>query len=159
MSRQPTERAQAIVQGDAQGSGDVVVAGAGGAKMNGSRRREVRDALASASEDAETFDEAGDVGSVEAVIPVLALSREFEEMERGEALKVNAGGGRADFGDKGEFGAGAGVSIHKRAKHAGAGGFGDGGGDAGDGGVERRRRVGCDGRSGSDVHCLMIDEG
>lgn len=147
------------MKGDAESSGDVVVAGACGAEVDGRGGRETSDALAGSSEDAEAFDEAGDVGSIEGVIAVLALRGDGDEALRGETLKVNAGGGGADFGDEGEFGAGAGVTVHERAQHAGAGGFGDGSGDAGDCGIERRRGVKFNGKGRGDGHCLMVDEG
>jgi hypothetical protein len=55
---------------------------------------------------------------------------------------VNAGGGWADIGNGGEFCTGAGAIVHQRIEHAGAGWFGDGGGNPANG----------------VIHSLMVDE-
>ena len=130
----------------AERAGDVVVTGACGEQAAG----RVWDKLfvRAAGDDVERFESAGDVGSFEAEVAVLALREERDEALRFQAAEMNTGGGGADICDDGEFGGSAGVAIHQAIEHACAGGFADGGGDFGGGDV---------GAAGG-IHCLMIDE-
>ena len=125
---------------------NVVVACARGEEAAGSVGHEFF--VRAAGNDVERFEGAGDVGSFEAEVAVLALREESEEALGFQAAEMNAGGGGSDAGDDGQFGGGAGVAIHQAIEHACAGGFADGGGDFG------RGNVGAVG----DIHCLMIDE-
>jgi hypothetical protein len=126
----PAGAEEAVVEGDGDGSGHVVVAGARGAKMLGGVGDE---GTGSASgEDAETLKSAGDVGRGERVVAMAALDVNADEILGFEAVEVDAGGGGGNFRDDGEFGAGAGVAVHEGVEHAGAGGLADGGGDGGD---------------------------
>ena len=129
----PARLKETVVEGDGDGSGHVVVTGAGGAERLG--RAGDEGAGSAASEDAEALEGAGDVGGGERVVAMAALDVDADEVLRFEAVEVDAGGGGGDLRDDGEFGAGAGVAVHEGVEHAGAGGLADGGGDGGDGGV------------------------
>jgi hypothetical protein len=93
-------------------------------------------AASASGEDAEALEGAGDVGRGERVVAMTTLDMDADEVFRLEAVEVDAGGGGGDFRDDGQFGAGAGVTVHERVEHAGAGGLADGGGDGGDGVVD-----------------------
>jgi hypothetical protein len=144
----PAKGGKAIMEGNAEGAGDVIVTGAGGTQRAGGIGYERLSRTA--GENAEGFEGVGDAGAVKAVIAMLALSENLDEEEFLEAEEMDAGGGGSDFGEHGEFGAGAGAAVHEAVKHAGPGGFADGGGDGASGGI---------GISGSrDIHSLMVDE-
>lgn len=143
---EPPEGRHAIVERNAQRAGNVVVTSARGAQRAGSAGDE--GLAGTAGEDAESLESVGDIRAVQAVIAVLALREQFDEAASFEALQVNAGGRGADFREHGQFGAGAGAPIEKAIKHAGAGGFANGGGDG------RSSEVGIF----ADIHSLMINE-
>ena len=143
---QPSFRQEAVVEGDAEGTGDVVVAGAGGAEMRGCVGNEW--AALSTGEDREIFKDAGDGGAGEGEVSVAALEGDLDEAFVLEAAEVDAGGGGGDAGNGGELGGGAGVAIEEGEEHAGAGGLADGGGDIGGGEVDLRL----------DIHTLMVSE-
>jgi hypothetical protein len=135
---------EAVVQGDGDGSSEVVVATAGGAHVDGGGGRE---ALAGAAgEDAEAFEGAGDGGRGEGVVAVASLHEDTDEIVAFEAIEVHAGGRRGHAGDDGQLSAGARVAFHEAIEHACARRLADGGGDAGDGRVD----VG--------FHCFTVDE-
>jgi hypothetical protein len=145
-SGEPAEGCEAVVERDAEGAGDVIVAGACRTEIGRSVGDEGFTGLA--GEDAERFESGSDVRTVEAVVAVLALSEEFDETLGFEAMEMDAGSGRSDFSEHGEFGAGAGAAVHEAVQHAGASRFADGGGD---------------GRGGeimvfSNIHSLMVNE-
>lgn len=143
---EPAESRHAIVERNAESAGDVVVTSTRDAQR--ARSAGLEGLAGTAGEDAESLESVGDIRAVKAVIVVLALGEQFDEAARLEALEVNAGGGRADFGEHGQLGAGAGSPIKEAIKHAGAGGFANGGGDGGSG------EVGVF----ADIHSLMINE-
>ena len=125
---------EAVVQGDGDGPGEVVVATAGGAHVDGGGGRE---ALAGAAgEDAEAFEGAGDGGRGEGVVAVASLHEDADEIVVFEAGEVHAGGRRGHAGDDGQLSAGARVAFHEAVEHARARRLADGGGDAGDCGVD-----------------------
>lgn len=140
----PAGAKETVVEGDGDGSGHVVVAGARSAEM----LRGVGDegAASAPGEDAEALEGAGDVGRGEREVAVTPLGVDANEIFRFEAVEVDAGGGGGDFRDDGEFGAGAGVAVHEGVEHAGAGGLADGGGDGGDGVVDALVGDGCGSR-------------
>src|ERR1700683_4608441 len=126
----PAEAKEAVVERDGDGSGHVVVAGAGGAEMLGRVRDE--GAASASGEDAEALKGAGDVGRGERVVAMTALHMNADEVFRFEAVEVYAGGGGGDFRDQAQLSASAGVAVHEGVKHAGAGRLTDSGGDGGD---------------------------
>jgi hypothetical protein len=83
---------------------------------------------------------------------MLALGKEFDEALRVQTLEVDAGGGRSDFGEHGEFSAGARAAVEEGIKHAGARGFADSGGDS------RGGEIGVLLGLADDIHSLMVDE-
>lgn len=130
----PTQADEAVVQGDGGGSGHVVVAAASGAEVD---RRGGREGAAHASgDDAEAFEGASDSWRGEGVVAMAALLEDADEMVAAETAEVDAGGGRRDPGDDGQLSAGAGFAFHQAIEHARARRLADGGGDAGDGGVD-----------------------
>jgi hypothetical protein len=137
----PARAKEAVVEGDGDGSGHVVVAGACGAKMLGGAGNE--GAASATGEDAEALKGAGDVGRSERVVAMASLDLDADKVLRFEAVEVDAGGGGGNFRDDGEFGAGAGVAVHEAVEHASAGGLADGGGDGGDGVIDALGSDGC----------------
>jgi NIPSNAP len=129
----PAESKEAVVESNGEGSGHVIVAGAGGAERLRCGGDEARSG--DAGEDAEALEGAGDFGAGERVIAMAPLGGDADEALVFEAAEVNAGGGGRDVGENGELSAGAGVAVEERTKHAGPGGLADGGGDGRDGGV------------------------
>jgi hypothetical protein len=131
--RDPAEGEEAVVEGDGEGSGHVVIAGTRCAERLRSGGDEA--GAGDAGEDTEALEGAGDFGSGEGVIAVASLGGDADEAFGFEAAEVDAGGGGRDVSEDSQLGAGAGMSIEEGAEHAGAGGLADGGGDGGDGGV------------------------
>ena len=70
-AHQPFERDEAIIQVDAQPTGEVVIAGPGSAQATRRRRRE--GVALAAGEYAQVFQQGSDIAACEAVIAVLAL--------------------------------------------------------------------------------------
>ncbi len=143
---EPSEGGEAVMKRDTERAGDVVVAGAGGAKSGRGVWHE--GGAGTSRKHAQRFESGGYVGSFEAVVPVLSLRENFHQTLGFQALQVHAGGGGRDFSDHREFGAGAGAAVGEAVEHAGAGGFSDGGGDFRDGGI----------RMDGNIHSLMVDE-
>lgn len=131
--RDPAKGEAAVVEGDGEGSGHVVVAGAGGAQRL--RRGGDEAGAGDAGKNAETLEGAGHFGSGESVVAVATLCGDADEALGFETAEVNAGGGGGDIGEDGQLSAGAGVAVEERTQHAGAGRLADGGGHGGDGGV------------------------
>jgi len=144
--REPSQSRKAVMKRDTEGTGDVVVAGTGGAQGAGGVGD--KGSVGAASEDTEGFEGGGDIGAGQAEVPVLTLSEDLDQTLIFQALEVSAGGGGSDVTNDGEFGSGAGAPVREAVEHAGAGGFADGGGDAGDG---------CIGML-ADIHSLMVNE-
>ncbi len=134
------------MEGDGEGSGHVVVAGAGDAERL--RRGGDEAGAGNAGKDAEALEGAGDFGSSEGVVTMAALRGDPNEALSFEAAEVDAGGGGGDVSQDGELSTGAGVAVEQGAKHAGAGGLGDGGGHSRDGG----------GHALFCIHGLTVDE-
>ena len=146
VGREPAKRGNAIVDAHAEGARDVIVAGAGSAE---DRRSVGHERFACGSgQDAESFESRGDVGAIEAVVAMLALSEELDEALGLEALKMDAGRGGRDFGEHGEFRGGAGAAVDEAIEHTGTSGLADGSGDGGG------REV----MIFADIHSLMINE-
>ena len=145
----PARANEMIVKGDGDGSGHVVVAGARGAEALGSVGDEL--ATRAAGKDAEALEGAGDAGTGEGVVAMAALHEDGDEIFGFQAGEVDAGGGRRDVGNDGQFSTGTGMTIHQRIEHTGSGRLADGGRD--------RRHGGIDGDSGERcIHSFTVDE-
>lgn len=142
---EPAQGLETVVQRHAQGAGQMVITGTGGAEAAGRMGHEFQGA---AGEDAEPFEGSGYSGPFEAVITMLPLHAQFDEAFGSEAVEVRAGGGGSDLGHHGQFGAGAGVAVHQTIEHARTGRLADGRRDSGD---RRFDRI-------LDRHTSMIDE-
>jgi hypothetical protein len=80
------------VKGDSDPAGEVIVAGARDAEAVWRVRRKL---VASAPrEDVQSFEHVCNVGSVEAIVAMLSLHKDFDEMRGRQALQMSAGGGR-----------------------------------------------------------------
>ena len=142
----PGELRETVVDGDPEGAGHVIVAGAGGAEVVGCVGYEV--VARGAGEDAQRLEHGRDVGSVEPVVAVFPLHLDLGQVLGFELVEVDAGRRWADAGDERELGTGAGPSVEEAVEHAGARRLADGGGGASGVGI---------GAAG-DIHTLTINE-
>ena len=144
--RKPVQGFESVVEGDSDGSGDVVVAGSGGSQA----ARSVWDkgVARCAGENAQGFEGIANGGAFETVITMLALGRDFHEVLLIQSMEVDTGGRWSYRGNHGQFGAGAGAAVDEAVEHACTRRFADGGGDSGDGNV-----VVC-----LYIHTLMVSE-
>jgi hypothetical protein len=98
---EPARAEEVVVEGDGDGSGHVVVAGARGAEGVGSaggeltagRAAGIKLAAGAAGEDTEALKGASDAGRAERVVAMAALDLNFDEVFRSEAAEVDAGSG------------------------------------------------------------------
>ncbi|WP_366557267.1 hypothetical protein [Pseudonocardia sp. SCN 73-27] len=134
--------AQGVGQGDAEPSGDVVVAAAGqphrvraGAvaqRPDGLWRREPGDLL----------EQPSDLVARQPVVATAALRGDLQQSGRAQVLEVGAGRRGADPGLGGEHARGQGAAVVERHQHAGATAVGQGGTDDREVGVAHASNVG-----------------
>lgn len=124
----------------------MVIAGACRAQT---ARRVWHKPWATTGKDAELLEESSDIRALQAVVAMFALDVHLDQVFGLEPAQMDAGSGRADAGDDGKLGAGSGMIVHERIKHAGSSGLADGSGHARNSAVVTVI---------VDIHTLMIYE-
>ena len=110
------------MQGNAEASGEVVVAEADGAEGVAMRPLAARRRQGE-SEAAEHLDRRGDFLRSEAVITVAALAVDGEQPAFDQPREVGAGSRCADAGDAGQLAGGQRLAAQQGLQHRGAGGI------------------------------------
>jgi hypothetical protein len=131
---QPAQRLHTIVEEHANRARQVVVAGP---RQTQPIRRGWNERVAiPAGKNAEAFERARDVGTAQAVEPMLPLRHEADQIHSPEAIEMSARGRGADARHDGELGGGAGAAVDKGVQDSGTRRLTNGRCDLGNGGVD-----------------------
>jgi hypothetical protein len=143
---EPSQCYETVVKRYSDAPGNVVVTGSGGSQAIG--RRGYKLLMSAARQDGESFEDPGNVGSGETVVPVLPLSHHPNQVVRPQTVQVRARRRWTHLRDHRELGARSRVIVYQAIKHSRSRGFADGSGDA--------RRPGV--YLVFDIHTVMVNE-
>jgi hypothetical protein len=143
---EPSQCYETVVKRYSDTPGDVIVTGSGGSRAVG--RRGYKPRVRTARQNRESFQDTGNVGSTQTVIPVLALPHNPNQAVQPQTVQVRARRRWTHVRDHGKLGARSRVVVDQAIKHSGSRRFADGSGDA------RRPEV----YLSFDIHTVIVDE-